>query len=61
MYQSNVVPDGQPVVILVSKNLVGGDLEPAVLHGLPDVVSPQHDVDAACSVSAVARSQDPLV
>ena len=61
MDQPDVVPDDQAVVVLVSEDLVGPDLKPALLHGLPDVVSPEHDVDAAGAVSTVPSREDPLV
>ena len=35
MDQSNVVTDGQTVVVLVSEDLIGGDLQSSVLHSLP--------------------------
>ena len=34
MNQSNVIPDAQAVVVLVSEDFIGGDLQSSVLHSL---------------------------
>ena len=34
MNQSNVIPDAQAVVVLVSEDLIGGDLQSSILHSL---------------------------
>ena len=35
MDQSNVIADAESVVVLVSEDLIGGDLQSSVLHSLP--------------------------
>merc|ERR1711997_1328162 len=61
MDQSNVIADAKSVVVLVSEDLIGGDLQSSVLNSLPDIVSPQHHIDTARSISTMAGSHDPLV
>merc|ERR1711997_613892 len=61
MDQSNVIADAESVVVLVSEDLIGGDLQSSVLNSLPDIVSPQHHIDTARSISTMAGSHDPLV
>ena len=36
MDQSNVITDAQTVVVLVSEDFIGGDLQPSVLNSLPE-------------------------
>ena len=59
--QSNIIVDENRVVALMLEDISWHDLHSSLFSCLPHIVSSQHHLDRACSVSAVTRGHHPLV